>query len=153
MQSYIIAGMCAALLSLATLWQCARDELFEAKAALAAAEKVNEANREAVRRLELSMQATDRALAGWNEDRTTLAAVRGAARQAIREAMQDENFKVWASSPAPGAAWRLLNEAADANGNGGSVSANGPFGGLPGNAASRQRQQWGSVGGGQDAAP
>ncbi|MDR2056149.1 MAG: hypothetical protein LBQ10_09825 [Desulfovibrio sp.] len=140
MQGYIIAGLCAALLSVGALQRCTSTELAETRADLAVAVEVNEANRQAVERLERGMENTDRVLAGWNEDRTTLAGVRNAARAAVREAMRDETFRAWYLAPAHNDAWRLLNEAVDAGGNGVSGPSGGPAGGLSGNAGSGKRQ-------------
>lgn len=122
------------------LYRGANNDLATTKTSLAAAEAANESNRAAIARLERSMENTDKVLSGWNEDRTTLAGVRSAARQAIREAMRDETFKAWASGAVPADAWRLLREAPDQNGNGSSVPSGGASGGLPGNANTGKRQ-------------
>ena len=140
MQGYVIAGLCAALLAVGALQRCTSAELADAKSDLAVAREVNEANRSALARLERGMENTDKVLAGWNEDRTTLASVRNAARQAIREALRDETFKAWYLAPAPADAWRLLREAPDAGGNGVSGPSGGAAGGLPGNADSGRRK-------------
>lgn len=143
MQKYVIAGLCAALLLLGWLYRGANNDLAATKTSLAAAEAANESNRAAVARLERSMENTDKVLAGWNEDRTTLAGVRSATRQSIREAMRDETFKAWASSPAPDDAWRLFREATlsgGANENDSSVPSGRASGGLPGNADPATRQ-------------
>lgn len=140
MQKYVIAGLCAALLLLGWLYRGANNDLADTKTSLAAAEAANESNRAAIVRLERSMENTDKVLSGWNEDRTTLAGVRSAARQAIREAMRDETFKAWASGAVPADAWRLLREAPDPNGNGSSVPSGGASGGLPGNVDTGKRQ-------------
>ena len=140
MQKYVIAGLCASLLLLGWLYRGANNDLAATKTSLAAAEAANESNRAAIARLERSMENTDKVLAGWNEDRTTLAGVRSATRQAIREAMRDETFKAWASGVVPADAWRLLREAPDQNGNGSSVAPGGASGGLPGNVNTGKRQ-------------
>lgn len=136
----LCAALCAALLALGWLYNGASRELAAAKTSLASALAVNEANNAAVERLERGLENTEKTLAGWNEDRTTLAAVRNATRQAIREAMRDETFKAWASAPAPAAAWRLLRETPDADANGSSDSSGGAAGRLPGNSDSAKRQ-------------
>lgn len=140
---YVAAGLCAALLLLGWLYSNTCTELTDTKTALAVAEGVNKANAEATARLERSMGNTDDVLAKWNEDRTTLAGVRSATRQAIKEAMRDETFKAWASSPAPADAWRLLNGSPDAHkdGAGAAGSPGQPDAGLPGNANTGQRGQ------------
>ena len=137
---YAVAGLCAALMLLGWLYSNACTELTDTKTALAVAEGVNKANAEATARLERSMGNTDDVLAKWNEDRTTLAGVRSATRQAIKEAMRDETFKAWASSLVPADAWRLLNETPGANGNGPAESADGPASGLPRNEDSHKRK-------------
>lgn len=141
MQKYFIAGLCAALLVLGWLYRSASTDLVDTKTALSVAEGVNKANAEATARLERSMGNTDDVLAGWNEDRTTLAGVRSAARQAIKEAMRDETFKAWASSLVPVDAWRLLNAPSDAHKDGaGSAGSPGqPDAGLPGNGNTTER--------------
>lgn len=136
----LLAGLCASLLLLGWLYRGEVRGHADTKAALAVAEAVNESNRAEIARLERSLENTDEILAGWNEDRTTLAGVRSATRQAIREAMRDETFKAWASSPAPADSWRLLREAPGENRNGSSVPSGGPLGGLPGNADPGKRE-------------
>lgn len=140
MQKYVIAGLCAALLLLAWLYRSANNELADTKTALAVAVEANKTNQEAIARLERSVRNTDEVLAKWNEDRTTLAEVRSATRQAIKEAMRDETFKAWASSLAPGGAWRLLRETPGANGNGTSDASGGAASRLPGNGNPRERK-------------
>ena len=140
MQKYIIAALCAALLLLAWLYRSANNELADTKTALAVAVEANKTNQEAIARLERSVRNTDEVLAKWNEDRTTLAEVRSATRQAIKEAMRDETFKAWASSLAPGGAWRLLRETPGANGNGTSDASGGAASRLPGNGNPRERK-------------
>ncbi len=100
---YVVVGLCAALLLMGWLYRGVRTELTDTKTALAVAEGVNKTNAEATARLERSMANTDTVVAGWNEDRTTLAGVRSVIRPAIKEAMRDEVFKNWASSLAPAA--------------------------------------------------
>ena len=95
---YVCAALCAALLVMGWLYRSANNELADTKTSLAVALEANETNRKAIARLERSIENTDNILAGWNEDRTTLAGVRSATRQAIKEAMRDETFKAWASS-------------------------------------------------------
>jgi hypothetical protein len=151
--NWLIGGLCAALLAVGGLYQCTRLELAETRADLATAEKVNEANRTAMERLERSLENTDKILAGWNEDRTTLDSVRSATRAAIKEAMRDETLKAWLVAPAPADAWRLLNAPFDADGNGISGSSGGAAGGLPGDAGTSVGEQWRLAGGGADAAP
>ena len=110
MQKYVIAGLIAVLLVLGWLYRSTSAELTDTRTNLAVAEGVNKANIEATARLERSMGNTDKVLSGWNEDRTTLAGVRSATRQAIKEAMRDETFKAWAVSPVPPDAWRMLDK-------------------------------------------
>ena len=138
---YLVAGLCAALLLLGWLYRSASIDLTDTKTALAVAEGVNKANAEATARLERSMGNTDKVLAGWNEDRTTLAGVRSAARQAIKEAMRDETFKAWASSLVPADGWRLLRETPDAHKDsaGASGTSGQPDAGLPGNGNTTER--------------
>lgn len=112
-----LAVAVVSLLVLVWLYRSTSADLADTRTSLAVAEGVNKANEEATARLERSMGNTDKVLAGWNEDRTTLAGVRSATRQAIKEAMRDETFKAWASSFVP----------ADA--------------GLPGNANTGERGQ------------
>ena len=135
MQKYLIAGLCAALLVLGWLYRDANNELTDTKTALAVAVEANKANQESIARLERSIGNTNEVLAKWNEDRTTLAEVRSATRQAIKEAMRDETFKAWAASLVPDSAWRLLREAPGADGNGPLVPAAGASGRLPGDKA------------------
>ena len=135
-----IAALCGALFLLGWLYYGASKDLESTKASLIAAEAANESNRAAIARLERSAENTDKILAGWNADRTTLAGVRSAARQAIREAMKDEMFKIWATGVVPADAWRLLREAPDQNGNGFSVPSGGASGGLSGNPYTGKRQ-------------
>lgn len=132
---YVAAGLCAALLLLGWLYRGEVKGHADTKAALAVAEGVNKANVEATKRLERSMSNTDDVLAKLNEDRTTLAGVRIATRQAIKEAMRDESFKAWASSPAHGDADRLLNSDIGADGNDSISASNGASSGLSRNAA------------------
>ncbi len=138
---YLCAALAAAVLLLGWLYRSASTELADTKTSLAVAQGVNKANEEATAQLKRSMNSTDAVLAKWNEDRTTLAEVRSATRQAIKEAMRDETFKAWASSPAPAAAWRMLREAVDARKNsaGAPGSSGQPAAGLPGNADSGER--------------
>ena len=140
MQKYLIAGLCAALLVLGWLYRMANEELADTKTSLAVAVEANKTNQEAIVRLERSIGNTNEVLAKWNEDRTTLAEVRSATRQAIKEAMRDETFKVWASSLVPDSAWRLLNEAPGANRNGTAGSTGQPDAGLPGNGNPSKRK-------------
>jgi hypothetical protein len=137
---YVCVALAGALLVIGWLYLGTNNELSDTKTKLAAAKAVNEENARAVARLERSIEITDGVLAGWNTDRTTLAGVRNATRQAIREAMRDETFKAWASAPAPADAWRLLNASTDAGGNGSAGTTGGTPGGLPGNADSGKRQ-------------
>lgn len=138
MQNYIIAALCAALLVVGLLYRNASGNLDQARTDLAALHQVDQANQKTIKRLEDSLAVTDRIMGEWNEDRITLAGVRNAARQAIREAIRDETFKTWFVAPAHDDAWRLLNKAfdADADGNSAAGPSNGSAGGLPGNADS-----------------
>ena len=140
MQKYLIAGLCAALLVLGWLYHSANNELADTKTSLAVAMEANKTNQAAIARLERSIGNTDEVLAKWNQDRTTLAEVRSATRQAIKEAMRDETFKVWASSLVPDAGWRLLNETPGADGNGTTQPAGRSDAGLPGNGNSKERK-------------
>lgn len=133
MQKYLIAGLCAALLVLGWLYRDANNELTDTKTALAVAVEANKANQESIARLERSIGNTDEVLAKWNQDRTTLAEVRSATRQAIKEAMRDETFKAWAASLVPDSAWRLLREAPGADGNDITQPAGRTDARLPGN--------------------
>lgn len=132
---WVAAGLAAALLLIGWLYHNASEELATTKLTLAVALEANESNKAAIGRLQRSMENTDKVLAGWNEDRTTLAGVRSATRQAIREAMSDETFNTWASEPAPADAGRMLNAHIGTDGNDSVGSPGGASGGLPGNAA------------------
>lgn len=134
LQRYIIIGLCAALLAICGLYAREIINHADTKSALSVAEAVNESNRAEIMRLERSMSNTDKVLAGWSEDRTTLAEVRNATRQAVKEAMRDETFKAWASTAAPASAWGLLRETGDAAQDCPSDPADGAACGLPGNA-------------------
>jgi hypothetical protein len=141
-QDYIIAVLVGCLLLVGTLYKCTRDELVETKSSLAVAVEVNEVNKEALQRLDLSIQSTDRVVAAWDKDRTTLAAVRNATRNAIMEAMNNnEIFKIWASGIAPDDAWRMLNANHDENGSGAASPAYSAPAGLPGNADPEKRDK------------
>ena len=137
---WIAGGLALALFVLGWKYHMASEELAVTKMSLAVAVEANETNKAAIARLERSIENTDKVLAGWNEDRTTLAGVRSATRQAIKEAMRDETFKAWGAAPAPDDAFRLLGEAVDADGNGSSGSAVRATGELPGNADTGKRQ-------------
>ena len=141
---YLCAGLCAAMLLLGWFYREAHLELQGTKTALAVAEGVNKANAEAIARLERSVEITDTVLAGWNEDRTTLAGIRSAARQAIKEAMRDETFKNWASGAVPADAWRVLHEApgADTGSSDTSRASGGAAGPVPGVPGPGGRVQW-----------
>lgn len=141
---YLCAGLCVAMLLLGWFYQSIHTELVDTKTALAVAEGVNKANADAMERLERSIEITDSVLAGWNEDRTTLAGIRSAARQAIKEAMRDETFKNWASGAVPADAWRVLHEAPDADtgGPGASGTSGGAAGPVPGVPDPGRRFQW-----------
>ena len=140
MQKYVIAGLCASLALMCWLYRGEVESHADTKASLAVAEAVNESNQAEISRLERSMANTDKILAGWNADRTTLAGVRSATRQAIKEAMRDETFKAWASSSAPDDAFRLLGQAFGEDGNHSSGSAGRPADGLPGNSDPGKRE-------------
>lgn len=140
LQRYIIIGLCAALLTVCGLYAREIINHADTKSALSLSEAVNASNHAEIVRLERSMSNTDKVLAGWSEDRTTLAEVRNATRQAVKEAMRDETFKAWASSAAPGNAWRLLRETDSANRDCPFDPADGTACGLPGNADTGKRQ-------------
>lgn len=137
---YACAALFAALLLLGWLYHCASDELVTVKTNLAAAKAANEANQAAILRLERSIKNTNAVLAGWDKDRTTLAGVRSATKQAIKEAMQDEVFKRWCKDPAPDFAWRLLGEAIGSDRDSYPVSTDSTAGRLPGNSNTNKRQ-------------
>ena len=140
--NYVCAALCAVALLLGYLYHDADRELSDTKARLETAKAVNDANAKAAERLQRSIENTDRALAGWNEDRTTLAGIRSATQQAIKEAMNDEIFKAWATGVVPDDAWRLLHATPDSrkNSSGTAGPSVQPAAGLPGNAASKKRQ-------------
>jgi hypothetical protein len=138
-QSYVIAGLVACLLLVGWLYRSVNEDLQETKASLAVAEQVNAANKEAVERMERRMESTDRIVAGWNTDRTILAGVRNTVRQGIREAMQNEVFKVWGVGIAPADAWRMLATDIDASGSGSDGSAVRTDAGLSGNTNTDKR--------------
>jgi hypothetical protein len=129
----LLIVMAAALLFVGKLYTGALADLGAARTSLETAQAVNDANIQAQEKLERSMAATDKALAAWDQDRTTLAGVRAAARQAIKEAMRDETFRSWAVQPVPADAWRLLRETPDPDRNADGVdrAAGGSDGGLP----------------------
>lgn len=138
---YVIAALCGIILLLGWLYYGANKDLASTKTSLATVNAANELNLEAISLLERSIKNTDTVLAGWDADRTTLAGVRNATRQAIREAMRDEIFSLWASAPAPTDAWRLLrSDTHHSNENGSTGSTGGTTGGLPGNADTGKRQ-------------
>jgi hypothetical protein len=140
---YVVAALIAALLLLGWLYRSANKELVDIKGELATAQAVNAENARTMANLERSIQTTDKVLADWNQDRTTLAGVRNATRQAMKEAIHDENFKTWADSLVPSAAWSLLREnypiGADADYS--AQPSGGAAGGLPGNANTNQRDK------------
>ena len=140
MNRWLVAGTAVALLVLGGLYHGAKTDLVKTRAELSAAVQANEENKKAIERLEHSIENTNAVLAEWNKDRTTLAEVRSATRQAIKEAMRDETFKVWASSLVPDSAWRLLNEAPGADRNGTAGSAGRSDAGLPGNNNPEKRK-------------
>ena len=86
---YVCAALCAALLVMGWLYRSANNELADTKTSLAVALEANETNQEAIVRLERSIGNTNEVLAKWNEDRTTLAEVRSATRQAIGQAVRN----------------------------------------------------------------
>lgn len=137
---YACIALCGALLVMGWLYRSANKELSDTKTSLAAALEANETNRAAISRLERNIENTDKIIAGWDKDRTALARVRGAAKQQIREAMHNETFKTWASSPAPADAWRLLSEAHNQNGSTSPHSTGGAAVGLPGDPNSGKRK-------------
>jgi hypothetical protein len=140
-QDYIIAALAGILLLLGTLYKCTRDELVETKSSLAVAISVNEANKEAMERIDRSIESADRIVAAWDRDRTTLAGVRNATRNAITEAMQNEIFKVWGDLRVPDDAWRLLSESIDENGSDTVDSAARADAGMPGNPDPAKRAE------------
>jgi glycyl-tRNA synthetase beta subunit len=95
-------------------------------------EAVNEANKKAIARLDKNIESTDRIMSGWNENRTTLSALRDEMRRAVKEAMKDEVYKAWASTMAPDSAWRMLREASDKIRNNSAGTAKGAAAKLPG---------------------
>jgi len=141
---YIILALVVALLVVGWLYRNDHKELANTQAALSVAQAVNDANAKEVQRLEKSVETTDKVLSSWNKDRTTLAGVRNAAQQAIKEAVraQDQSFRVWADTPAHPVAWSLLNEnyPVGANANYSAHSPGGAPGGLPGNTNTAKRQ-------------
>jgi LysB family phage lysis regulatory protein len=149
MQKYIIGVLAVALLVLGWLYYQTRSDFADARAALtaaktalAAAVAANEANQAALARMEDSAKNTDKIIAGWNQDRTTLAGLRGATRQTIKEVLkQNEDAQVWAAARVPDAVFRLLreNHHADGNKNPARDAALGAVGQQPGNADPNQR--------------
>ena len=141
---YLVFALIAALLLMGWLYRSANNDLAAAKGDLAVAKAVNAENARAMADMERSAETTDRVVAGWNKDRTTLAEVRNAARQAVKEATheKDESFKAWADSFVPDSAWSLLRKdfSPGADANNGTVPSVGASGRLPGNADSGQRQ-------------
>jgi len=136
---YIVAALCAAVLLFGWLYRNANNQLFVVKGELATAQAVNVENAQAMAALQHSVETTDKVLADWNQDRTTLAAVRNTARQAIKEAIHannNESLRAWADTPVPGDAWGLLrkdfNPGTDANDALG--ASGGAVGELPGSA-------------------
>lgn len=134
-RDYIIGALCLALL--VTGWQYRKTDakLTDTQKTLAVAEAANATNLKAIERLERSIAATDKVVSGWNQDRQTLAGVRSATKQAIREAMRDETFKAWANALVHPDAIRLFNAPIGADGNDSAGATGGADGRLPGNAA------------------
>jgi hypothetical protein len=140
MQKYIIGALAIALGVLGVMYHRTSGELTETRANLSAAVEANRAQSEAIQRLERSIVNTDKVLAEWNTDRTTLAGIRNTTRQAIKEAMRDETFKTWASSLVPPDAWRVLGSDSNADEKGAAGSTRGAASGLPENADPGKRQ-------------
>ena len=139
MQSYIIAGLVAVLLVLGFLHYRATAELSVTKQTLAVALEVHEKNLATIKRQELSIANTDRIMAEWGKDRTTLNEVRNATRAGIKEAMQDETYKTWHFAPVPPDAWRMLDAPVYPSGVGSAGPTDGAAAGLSGDADTRKR--------------
>lgn len=119
MLKYFAAFTTTVAVLLGSLYYITDQDLRIAKADLSAAQMVNKINQDSITRLERSIDTTDRVLAGWNEDRTTLAQIRITTQRTIKEAMTDEIFRNWGSTPVPTHAWQLLQSAGSgADGNG-----------------------------------
>lgn len=88
-------------------------KLEAAQAELAVAEEINKINLKSIEQLERTIKTTDKIMAQWDEDRTTIAQIRNETRKAIKEAMKDEVFKVWANTAVPNDVWRVLQQAAN----------------------------------------
>ena len=86
--------------------------LGEAKKTAALAQARAEAKEQTITDLRASMGITDKAVGNWAKDRTTLANVRSATEAAVKEAMRDESYRVWASGPVHPDAWRMLEDLA-----------------------------------------
>ena len=114
--------------------------LSTARERLATAQTVNAENAKALEVLTRSMSINERAITGWNEDRTTIAQLRATTRQSIREAMKDEMFKIWATGVVPADGWRMLRQPTDKDGSGAKPAAPDPDAGMPGNGHSGKRQ-------------
>ena len=114
---YLCVFLAFVLFLVTWAYRTTAESLESARTELAVATAMNKANETAFAILERSMVNADKVLAGWNKDRTTLAGVRNATKQAIREAMRDETYKAWSTVRLPDAAVRLLHKTTDAHKN------------------------------------
>lgn len=107
---YLYPILITALVMLGLALYLSERKLEEARAELAVAEEVNKINLKSIEQLERSIKTTDKIMAEWDEDRTTIAQIRNETRKAIKEAMKDETFKAWANTSVPANAWSLLQQ-------------------------------------------
>lgn len=137
---YLCAALCAlfVLVLVALYFLC--DALTVAKHDLAVAHAVNAENAKSVEALTRSVSISERAIAGWDEDRVTIAQLRATTRQSIREAMKDEMFKIWATGVVPVDGWRMLHQSTGKDGSYPKDAPRSPDAGVPGNGNSRKRE-------------
>jgi len=142
MKSYLVAALVAAAALFGGLYWHANNKLASVQGDLSMARAVNAENARAMADMARSAEITDKVTAGWNRDRTTLAGVRNAARQTIKETLRanNESFRDWADTMAPPDAWGVLrNESLGADQYSDPGSAGGTAGRLPGNVNPFQR--------------
>ncbi len=137
---YVCAALIVVVLALGWFYYGANSELTVTKASLATAKAVNDENAKSFARLERSMSISERAITGWDDDRTTIAQLRATTRQSIREAMKDEMFKIWATGAVPSDGWRMLRQSTDQNGSGAKNPSRNSDAGVPGDRNPGKRQ-------------
>ena len=108
---YVYPVFITALIMMGIALYLSERKLEATQAELAVAEEINKINLKSIEQLERTIKTTDKIMAQWDEDRTTIAQIRNETRKAIKEAMKDEVFKVWANTPVPAGAWSVLQQA------------------------------------------